>query len=356
MKNYNELLKIDSSNMFDVLKEFPKQIEDAIRIGKNIIPSSKIRKSDKIAVIGMGGSAIGGDLLKSYSESTRGADHLSINVYRKYNIPNTIDENTFVIASSYSGGTEETIQSFKEALSKTKNIIIITTGGELGRLGLENNIPIIKIPSGLMPRCAIGFSFFVMLYVLMKYGFFKSDAIEETEQAITEIEEKIKSKSEIYSSITDGNQATEIAEKFVGKIPIIYSSIERMDSVNLRWRCQIQENAKNLAFGNYLPEMNHNEINAYSYPAVASHSVIIMLRDIEDNPRVKMRFEALNVILKDKVEDIIEIKGEGKYLLTRIFEMVYLGDWVSYYLALLNGIDSTPIPLITKLKNILSEK
>ncbi|MCL5990501.1 MAG: bifunctional phosphoglucose/phosphomannose isomerase [Bacteroidetes bacterium] len=357
MKNYKELLKIDSENMFDVLKNFPQQINDAINIGKKIIPNNEIKKCDKIAVLGLGGSAIGGDLLRSYSEFTKGADHLSINVYRKYNIPNTIDENTFVIASSYSGGTEETIQSFKEALTKTKNIIIISTGGELGKLGEENNISVIKIPSGLMPRCAIGYSFFVMLYVLMKYGYFKPEAIEETEKAIIEINEKIILKSEIYSNISDGNSAIDIAEKLVGKIPIIYSSIERMDSVNLRWRCQIQENAKNLAFGNYLPEMNHNEINAFSFPAsITSHSIIIMLRDVEDNSRIKMRFDALKEILNEKVDNIIELKGDGKYLLTRMFEMIYLGDWISYYLALLNGIDPTPIPLITKLKNILSDK
>ncbi|OGU38423.1 MAG: bifunctional phosphoglucose/phosphomannose isomerase [Ignavibacteria bacterium GWB2_35_12] len=361
MNNYKELLKIDSQNMFDVLKNFPKQINDAIRIGKNIMGNGERGMGDvncdKIAVIGMGGSAIGGDLLKSYSEFTKGAGHLSINVYRKYNIPNTIDENTFVIASSYSGGTEETIQSFKEAITRTKNIIIITSGGELGKLGEENKIPVIKIPSGYMPRCAIGYSFFVMLYVMLEYGFFKPEAIEETEKAINELIEMINSKSEIYSNVNNGNTAIEIAEKLVGKIPIIYSSIERMESVNLRWRCQIQENAKNLAFGNYLPEMNHNEINAFSFPAsLAKHSVIIMLRDIEDNSRIKMRFDALKELLNDKVEGIIEVNGEGKYLLTRMFEMIYLGDWLSYYLALLNGIDPTPIPLITKLKNILSDK
>lgn len=356
MKNYKELLKIDSENMFEVLKQFPQQIKDAINIGKNIKQEFKVN-TNKIAVLGMGGSAIGGDLLKSYSESTKGADHLTINVYRKYDIPATIDENTFVIASSYSGGTEETINAFRQALTKTKNIVIITTGGELGKLGKENNIQVINIPPGMMPRCALGYSFFVMLYVLIKFGFYKSEAIETTEKAIEELHEVMGVKSKIYSNYEMNNQSIDIAEKLEGKIPVIYSSIERMESVNLRWRCQIQENAKNLAFGNYLPEMNHNEINAFSFPAsIASHSVIIMLRDIDDNARIKLRFDALKEVLKKNVEDIIEVSGSGKYILTRMFEVIYLGDWVSYYLALLNGINPTPIPLITQLKNILSDK
>ncbi|TAL70584.1 MAG: bifunctional phosphoglucose/phosphomannose isomerase [Bacteroidetes bacterium] len=355
MKNYNELLKIDSENMFEVLKNFPQQIKDAIDIGKKIKPDFKIN-TNKIIILGMGGSAIGGDLLKSYSEYTNGADHLSINVYRKYDIPETIDENTFVIASSYSGGTEETINAFKQAIMKTKNIVIITTGGELGKLGIDNNIQVINIPSGLMPRCALGYSFFVMLYVMMNFGLFKTEAIKITDNAIEELINVIEDKSAEFSNYEKLNSAIAIAEKIEGKIPIIYSSIERFDAVNLRWRCQIQENSKNLAFGNYLPEMNHNEINAFSYPSdLVRKSSVLFLRDNEDNPRVKIRFNALKELLKNKI-DIMEIEGNGKHLLTRMFEVIYLGDWVSYYLSLINSVDPTPIPLISKLKTLLSQK
>lgn len=351
-----EIRKLDKSNMYEILFNFSKQIKEALEIGQsspifknyNIIP-------EKFIILGMGGSAIGGDLLRSYLKEIDEASRIQIIVNRNYGIPDFLDDSWFVIASSYSGGTEETIAAYQLAKQKTKNILAITSGGELARLADSDGFPVINIPSGLMPRCALGYSFFTMLMQFTRIG-----AIDEktTSKIMTEIDETIshiKAKANDYSKISDKNQAFTIAKKLKGKIPVIYSADRIMDVVNLRWKGQIQENAKNLSFGAYLPEMNHNEINSWSYPSdLLQNFIFIFLQDKNDHPQIKKRFDAMTKIFQDINCDVISLQSSGNSLLVRMFDLIYLGDWVSYWLALMNGTDPTPIPLISKLKTILS--
>ncbi len=349
---------IDASNMFDILLNFPKQIEHAIEIGKNA-PTLDTKNGipNKFMILGMGGSAIGGDTLRAYSQATQGADHLNISVSRNYSIPKFVDKDFCVIASSYSGGTEETLSAFAQAQSQTDKLIAISSGGKLSQIAESSDIPLIKIPGGMMPRCAVAYSFFPLLFQLIRIGAYKQNAIDVTLAAIEELLPLLKKRSEELAIIDEKNPAIQIAQRLVGSAAVVYSACERLDTVNLRWRGQIQENAKQLAFGALLPEMNHNEINSWSFPQdMLDRFVIIMLKDIDDNPRTKIRFEAIEEILKPIAKDIINIESESKYLLTRIFDLVYLADWVSYYLSLLNGTDPTPIPLISKLKDILAAK
>lgn len=348
----------DEGNMFDILKNFPSQVREALETARNAPEfSSKIR-SNNFAILGMGGSAIGGDLLASYTGSLPGADHINIQINRTYNLPGYVNKDYNVIASSYSGNTEETISGFNQAIERGANIISVTTGGELADLSDKNNLPRITLPAGLQPRCAIAYSFFPILYTVMKSGAFNQEAVDTTEEAIEELIQRLDEKSQIYINPDEfGNSALMIAAKLVGSVPVIYSSSERMNTVNLRWRGQFQENAKTMAFGNLLPEMNHNEINSWNYPTgMPGKMSLIFIRDPDDHPRVKIRFDAVRDILESKSAGIISVRSEGKYLLTRMFDLIYLGDWVSYYLALLNGADPTPIPDITALKARLTGK
>lgn len=354
----NDVNKVDSQNMFDTLKNFPNQIKDAIEIGKNAPLFSEEPVCDDYLILGMGGSAIGGDLLSSFCANTSWGNHLRISSNRSYTIPGWLNSTTNVIASSYSGNTEETIAGFEAALKVTKRIVCITTGGKLEMLAQENNIPVIKIPAGYQPRCALAYSFFPMLYVLLRNGAFKEEARHEIEFWLNDLLDLMFTKSAVYTDLSNGtNPAFVISEKLNNSVPVIYSAGERLESVNLRWRCQINENAKQLAYGSYLPEMNHNEINAWANPAeLIQKFSIIFMRDPFDNPRVKIRFNAIRSLLESSVKHIIEIKGDGENLLSRMFDLIYLGDWVSYYLAVLNNTDPTPIPFINKLKDILSKE
>ncbi len=357
IENFDDLRKFDSASMFQVLLDFPQQIKEAIEIARNceiyynidILPT-------KFLILGMGGSAIGGDLLRSFCKQMPGANHLQIFINRNYEIPNYIDESWYVVASSYSGGTEETISAYNLAKSRTKNILAITSGGKLEELARKDGYPVINIPSGFMPRCALGYSFFTLLLFLIRINATKNNISKIILNNIETTIELLINKSKIYSENTNRNLSFSIAKQIKGKIPVIYSSENTLDVVNLRWRGQIQENSKNLAFGGLLPEMNHNEINSWIEPSLLiNHFVFILLRDKDENPQISKRFKAIKQIFSDMGNVVIELQSDADSLLERIFDLIYLGDWVSYWLALLNGQDPTPIPLISKMKDILSK-
>lgn len=344
---------LDKSNMYQTIKDFPKQVASAIEIGKNCPLFNSVGTPKNFVIIGMGGSAIGGDLLRSYCAALPGAGHLRMEVCRYYEPPDNIFQNTYVIASSYSGGTEETLGAVELALKKTNRILCITSGGTLAEKAREWELPTALIPGGLMPRAALGYSFFTMLGVLMRSGAFEPSALKETEIALAELPEMLEALSDKYSNIND-NPALTLAKNLQGKIPIVYSPAVRLDAVNLRFRCQIQENAKQLCFGALLPEMNHNEINSFAYPPdLLSRIAVITLQDPDDHSKLKIRFSALNSIMSDSGIPVFNYSGNSRALLIRMLELVYFADWVSYYLALLNGADPTPIPIISRLKEIL---
>ena len=347
---------LDASNMFGILTSFPDHIATAIEIGRNAPLFTNTDAPSDFVLLGMGGSAIGGDILRTYTSVTEGADHIRFHINRNYDTPKFICEKQHVIVSSYSGGTEETLNGLEQIRRKTSNILAITAGGELEQRAEKYGIPTVKIPGGMMPRCALAFSFFPLLFQMMRINAFGRNAINTTSNALEELQDLLKLRAEQYSAFSDSNPAISIARKLVGSPVVVYSGCERTDTVSLRWRGQIQENAKQLAFGSVLPEMNHNEINAWSNPAdLAKKFAVILMQDKDDNPRNTIRFNALESIIKDSVNEVIKVQGEGRYLLTRMFDLIYLGDWVSYYLSLMNGVDPTPIPVISKLKDILAK-
>lgn len=356
MNDFYSLKNYDRSNMFGILKDFSGQITEAWQIGKNAPLFKETMTPRNILILGMGGSAIGGDLLRSYSLATPGADHLRIHINRTYDIPGFVDDSFHVIASSYSGGTEETLHSFGQAAKKSKYLLSICSGGKLAEFSNLNNIPVIEIPGGMQPRCALGYSFIVLLNLMMRTGAFSEEATGKTNQAISESIDLINERSEEYSRFEDNNPAIVLANRIKGKIPVIYSASERFDTVNLRWRGQIQENAKHIAFGNLLPEMNHNEINGWQLPEDMQKSFIFLfLEDKEENPRIALRFKALKNILQKQGKEVITLTAKGNTLLTRMLDSIFLADWTSYYLSLLYKQDPTAIPVITELKNFLSQ-
>jgi len=223
---------------------------------------------------------------------------LDISTSRNYNLPKFVDDKTNIIASSYSGETEETISALSQAVWLSKNIIGITTGGKIRQISNENNIPLVSIPSGYQPRCAVGYSFFPMLKALLKTGLIGQEKLNDIGYEIEMTQNTIDVKAKQYSELRDTNPAIQIAKKIFGSIPVIYSASDGMESVNTRWVRQIQENAKQLVFNGFLPEMNHNEINSFSYPDVLPKKVsLIFIKDEADNPRTHIRFNALKEII-----------------------------------------------------------
>ena len=350
MLNTKNIKTIDKSGMYDVLKNFHNQVKGALLIAEKA-DVSKFRRYDfsNVIISGLGGSAIGGDLLRSY---TYYESRIPVSVNRNYTLPAFADENTLVILSSYSGNTEETVSAYTQAIEKKCKIICVTSGGVVEKMAQKNKHFYVKIPGGLQPRCALGYSFFTLLILFSKLGFIE-DKTKEIKSTVKTIEDG----SQNYSLLeVEKNPAFKIASALFGKLPVIYSSTDVLDVVNLRWRGQISENAKILVYGNVYPEMNHNELVGWTLNEdILKKIVVIFLKDVNDNERIKARMNITSEIYKKFANNIIHLESDGKTGLDRIFDLIYLGDWVSYYLAILNNVDPTPVDSINYLKKQLEK-
>ncbi len=323
-------MPIDNSNMLKVIEDFPHQCRTALSLPKGITVSGKV---DKIIVAGMGGSAVGGDLLKLYLHDLK----IPIITVRDYKLPNFVDENTLVFVVSYSGNTEETLSAFEDATKRKAKIVAVTSGGKLAELAKK----VIKIPSGLQPRAALGYIFFPVLGVLVNSGIAKENSGD------------VKEMLDILSNTNDFKSFGEKLAKQIGnRTPLIYAS-EQFSAVAYRWKTQFNENSKVAAFTHNFSELNHNEIVGYQTMS-REKFISIFLRDNFDNDRIKKRMDITKEIISQKV-DVVEIFTKGSSLLSRLFSALYYADFASYYLALQNKIDPTPVHVIESLKKKLSE-
>ncbi|MDP2960354.1 MAG: bifunctional phosphoglucose/phosphomannose isomerase [candidate division Zixibacteria bacterium] len=344
-----DIKKIDRQGMYDLIYNFPPQLTEGAHLGfivdlnlENFIP-------DNIILTGMGGSAMGGDLARSFLASEL---RIPFWVCRSYNLPEFVNNKSLVFVSSYSGNTEETLSAYQEAKRRKAKIIAITSGGKLLEECKRNNFPFILIPKGLPPRAALGYSLTPILVTLSRLGLV-SDKIEELENTSKFLEKK----REEYSleRRTKENPAKTLALNFFQKIPIIYSSTDYFDAVGYRWKGQFCENSKILAFNNYFPEFNHNElVGGKVLDQIRDRLVVIILQDKEDHPRIHRRMQIVKEIIEREKVKVIEIKSEGENLLSRIFSLIQLGDFTSFYLAILNEVDPTPVKVIDYLKNKLA--
>lgn len=345
----NLINQYDPKGMRNLILNFPQQAEEAVTIGNAAKIKLNTKNVEQIIVSGLGGSAIGGDLIRAYF-----ADKCEVPVIvnRHYYFPKYVGTNSLVIISSYSGNTEETTASYKDAIKRKAKIFCITSGGEVERMAKKYKHPYIKIPGGLPPRAALGYSFFTMLIALSKLGFIKDQKkeIKETLALLSDLS------SRYGNHDSTDNTALNLAKTLQGKLPLIYSAADKFDTVNTRWRGQITENAKTLAFGHVFPELNHNEIVGWEVlKDIMKNIHVVILRDKEDYKRIQLRMDVTKGIIGDLADGITEVHSEGKSLLARTFSLLYLADWLSFYLAILNGVDPSPVKQIDFLKEELGK-
>ncbi len=341
--------RFDPTGMLSLIETFPAQVQEAVEIGKKADLGDlkkEAQKFNSLIFLGMGGSAIGGDLARAVF-----ADELKIPmlVNREYHLPAFVGEKTLVIASSYSGNTEETISALNEAKEKKARILCITTGGKIAEIAKANNYPLILIPGGISPRAALGYSFFPILVVFNRLGFIsdKNEAVEETLKLLKEMKTEL-------SLATPGNLAETLAKKLYARIPLIYGSDGFRGVVASRWKGQINENSKHLAFWNAFSELNHNETVGWENPKLTQEIHLVILRDNED-VRMKKRIEVTSEIIRPHVHGITEVSSRGVSDIARMFSLIYFGDFVSWYLAMLNHADPTPVKVIDHLKKELAK-
>ncbi|MBT4824567.1 bifunctional phosphoglucose/phosphomannose isomerase [Candidatus Woesearchaeota archaeon] len=317
-----------------VVLDMPKHIVEAISIVKDFKVDSLV---NSIVIAGMGGSAIAGDVLKTYLSDMK---DLRIEVNRDYQLPSWVDEDTLVIVSSYSGNTEETISAYRDALKKKCKVVGMATGGKIKELFTKKNQPFITLPGGLQPRNAICYSFFAMLRML------------ENSNLIPKQTEFIKNTVLALKKPMLDNAAKDLAKSLVGKIPLIYAS-HNLAVVAYRWKCEFNENTKIHAFCNILPELNHNELVGYTKRLADFH--VIFLKDQEDNKHIKKRIKITKSLVKHYNVPVTEIGISGPDKLTKLFSAIMMGDLTSVHLAKEYGVDAGPVEIIEKLKDMLKE-
>jgi len=339
----------DKSDIYGVISDLPKQMRDAAKIAKELNYSFDKNNISNILFAGMGGSAIGGDVVRSLVE---GECSVPISVVRNYSLPEWANESTLVIISSYSGNTEETLSAYTEALSKGCTVICSTTGGKLEELARSDDLPVLKIPKGLPPRGAVAYAAIPWLVIFGSNGII-SDKTQEIDEAAGYLDDRVKVYGNYESEET--NIALETALKLKGKIPVVYVSTGAFSVIGRRWANQLQENAKVSAYSNELPEMNHNEIMGWHLKGQKNVPLLpVFISSDLYHERIKKRFEITSRLLKDKGIDPVQITLKGESLITQFFTFVNMGDFISYYLALLNEVDPEPVDIISELKEKLA--
>ncbi len=327
--------------MDSLIQEFPKQLLEAIEIGKNATINAHQFPIYKAYVAGLGGSGIGANFVQEWIKEEASIPYL---VGKGYTIPGYIDRNTLFIASSYSGNTEETLASLEKAKSSGAKIVCIASGGKIIEEAKSNGYDYVQVPQGSpSPRACLGYSIVQQLYILHHLGFIKEDLIKNVKSAADLInfdQDEIK------------NKAKRIAEIIQDKKPVIYTT-DRMEATAIRLRQQLNENSKILCWHHVIPEMNHNEL--VGWKDLNSDIAVLLLRNRDDFKRNVVRIEINKEIISSKCNTLIEIYSKGQSLVEKSVYFVHLGDWISWYLSEYRGVDAIEIDVINYLKSELAK-
>lgn len=343
--------ELDRDGMFALVAGLPEQIDTAWRAGWALTTPDAYRDAERIVVLGMGGSGIGGALLEALAVDL-GA-RAPVSIVRGYALPGYVDGRTLVLASSNSGDTEETVAAFDAALGAGARTVAITTGGALLALAREHGAPALTFEWQHGPRAALGWSFASLLGIVCRAGLLP-DVRGSLPGALDEMRAL---RREIAPEVPEpANAAKAMARRLHGTLPVIVGA-EALAPVAYRWRTQINENAKSWALSEELPEMNHNQHAGYGLPKdVVGRIHAVILRHAGSHPRIALRIDATlaEMARHGVAAEAVDIGGSG--VLAQALRGVLLGDYVSCYLAVLNGVDPSPVPELGALKGLLAGK
>jgi len=326
--------------MKQYVADFAKHLEQALSIGEQSTFTVKPKEFDTILICGLGGSGIGGTIIAQLLAPQL---NIPVIVNKDYHIPAFVNNRTLVIASSYSGNTEETLEMLTQAENKQAEIVAVSSGGKLLEICREKQYNYIQIPAGFPPRAAFGLSFPQLFFVLEKYGIINRSFIDDFTSAITLLKN-----TEAELCI----EARQLAENLLGKIPVIYSAAP-FEGVAVRFRQQLNENAKMLCWHHALPEMNHNELVGWA--GGNDNLAVVFFRNNDDYYRTQKRMEINREIIEKYTPHIFEVYSKGTNTIEKSMYLIHLGDWVSVYLAEMKNIDAVEVDVITYLKGELAK-
>jgi glucose/mannose-6-phosphate isomerase len=337
---------LDPQDMRGAIRAFPDHLLEGWQRGGDARFGLGADDLGGVVVCGMGGSAIGADLVRALAAPEA---RVPVAVNRAYGLPGWVGETTLVIASSYSGGTEETLSALGAAEEAGARTAAVTSGGDLAdRMDASATV---LIPGGLQPRAALGYSLGVLLRAFRDAGL-----VTLTDDDFLTALGQAKERAGAYDQDNRHNLAREVSGSLQGRLPVIYTGPGLLEPVGMRWRTQIHENAKHPAVGNVFPEMDHNEIMGFEAAPeeVAREMHVVLLADADDHRQVRRRFEITRELVAKRVAGWREVESEGESRLGRMLSLVQLGDWASFWLAMRKGVDPTPVETIQKLKGVLA--
>jgi len=345
--------QVDVSDMLGCIHEMPAHMREAARVTRSAGVTIDPLGLSHLIICGLGGSAVGGDLLRSLAGPSCS---VAISVCRQYQLPAYVDHRACVLAVSYSGQTEETLSAYEDAKRRGATIIAITSGGELKRRAAADGVPTILVPGGLQPRAALGYLFIPQLLLVAGAGLLgerdQDAALAETVTLLSALRE------ELHPEVpTSANEAKRLATALYGRIPLIHGAVGATEAVAYRWKTQINENAQSPAFSHVYPELNHNEIVGFDVPEdLIARLAVITLHSTDLHPQVTKRMQLTqSVVLASRAATTCSVQARGESHLAQLFSLLYLGDYVSTYLAVLYQRDPTPVDNIRLLKQQLAE-
>lgn len=334
--------KLDKSDMAGYILQLPKQIEESLIKMEQMVLPADWQTIKNICLCGMGGSAVANHLVTNLPQDER---LLPMQIVRTYDIPGWVDNNSLVILTSHSGKTQETLAAFEKAVARDAKIFIVAERGQLEKLGTRVGAIVFDYDTPAVPRASLGYQLGAVFGLLKK--------LTKINQDLQPAIDFIKKINEDYLPTVNSaeNLAKKLAYCCLDRLPVVVGS-GILQSVAWRWKTQFNENAKNLAFTEYLPEAMHNTIEGLAYPLrFQDDAIYLILKNSFDNQDLILQTEKFIGVLNDKQIRYEVVESLGEDIWSQKLTTLVLGDWVSYYLALLNNVDPTPVETIEKIKN-----
>lgn len=329
--------------MYQTMEKLIAGFPDDLRTAANKlrgITFPNLSDFDNVLITGLGGSGIGGSMV---AETLASQSDKPIVVNKNYTVPAWVSEKTLVVACSYSGNTEETLSAVASAREYGAQVAAITSGGTLLQMARDNHWPHIELPDGYPPRAAFGHSS-VALFALMAVSGLAPYSADD----FVAVADHLDTTSEEVRSLSK-----DLAELLTDRIPVIYAG-EGLAGVAVRWRQQINENAKMLCWHHILPEMNHNELVGWA--GGDTRMGVVFLRTASDHARTAMRMDLTRDLVAKQTDVVETVTARGENLLNRMYYLIAVGDWLSLYLAKKRGVDPVEVDVITFLKSELAQR
>jgi len=362
LDNKKAILALDSTSLFKEQLRFPDNLREAIKHNENIrLPKEakighrivRYTGIKKVAIAGMGGSAIAGDILKDWVGSEA---RISMEVCRGYHLPAYIETDSLVFIMSYSGNTEETLSCMLDAVERECKIVSMSSNGALRRATETLGLPFIQLPKMAAARASLPYLFAPLPHLLAKVGILSSGKVERNMKATVEVLNELAKEYAVEVPV-EKNFAKQTAIKLYETVPIIYSC-NQYRSAALRFKDQVNENCKLPARFDVFPELNHNEIIGWEASnEITRRYSLILLRGVEELPEVRERIDVLKErIFTKKAKSVIEIIAQGETKLARIFALIFTVDMISMYLAVLYNRDPMASEIFPLLKHDITER